>query len=158
MALVKPVFLDTSVWVGGIIDFGPSSEPAQVVLDAVAEGSLGQVRTAWHCCLEFFSVATRLPPEFRIAPADAIRLVEHEIFARCKVVQLPEDHFRDFLKEAERDRVAGGRVYDAHIAEIARHAGCKTILTENVRHFTALVRHGIRVFNSADALKEIGIA
>jgi len=155
MALVKPVFLDTSVWVSGIIDFGPSSEAAQIVLDAVSEGRLGQVRTAWHSCLEFFSVVTRLPADFRIAPDDAIHLVHREILGRSKVIQLPEDRYSDFLTEAARDRVAGGRVYDAHIAEIARHAGCRTILTENVRHFSALARHGIRVLNAADAIKEI---
>jgi hypothetical protein len=35
--------------------------------------------TAWHCCLEFFSVATRLPPEFRVSPRDAATLVEEEV-------------------------------------------------------------------------------
>ena len=155
MALIKPVFLDTSVWVSGIIDFGPSSEAAQFVLDAVAEGRLGQVRTAWHSCLEFFSVVTRLPADFRIAPADAIQLIHQEILGRSKVIQLPGDRYCDFLAEAERDRVAGGRVYDAHIAEIAGYAGCRTILTEKIRHFSALARHGIRVLNAADAIKEI---
>ena len=59
-------FLDTSVLLAGLVDFGPQSAPAQEVLHAVAEGKAGRAGTAWHCCLEFFSVATRLPAKFRL--------------------------------------------------------------------------------------------
>ena len=76
------VFLDTSVLVAGLIDFGPQSAPSHSLLHAVAERTVAPAATAWHCCLEFFSVTTRLPAEFRLAPADAVRLVEEEIFAR----------------------------------------------------------------------------
>ncbi len=69
------VFLDTSVLLAGLIDFGPQSAPAQSLMHAVAEGQLPKPGTAWHCCLEFFSVATRLPPEYRLTPVDAARLV-----------------------------------------------------------------------------------
>jgi len=62
-------FLDTSVLLAGLIDFGPQSAPAQRLLHAVAEKELQNAATAWHCCLEFFSVSTRLPPEFRLTPA-----------------------------------------------------------------------------------------
>lgn len=44
--------------------------------------------TAWHCCLEVYSVATRLPPEFRIRPADAARLLQEEVFARMVIHDL----------------------------------------------------------------------
>jgi hypothetical protein len=40
MALVEPVFLDTTVLLGGYIDFGESFAPAQRIIDAVAEGAL----------------------------------------------------------------------------------------------------------------------
>ena len=79
------VFLDTSVLLAGLVDFGPQSAPAQSVLHAVAEKTVHAPATAWHCCLEFFSVATRLPPEFRLAPADAVALVEQEVFARMEI-------------------------------------------------------------------------
>ena len=65
------VFLDTSVLLAGLIDFGPQSAPAQTLMHAVAEKRVDRPATAWHCCLEFFSVATRLPPEFRVSPDDA---------------------------------------------------------------------------------------
>ena len=59
------VFLDTSVLLAGLIDFGPQSAPAQSLMHAVAERRIAAAATAWHCCLEFFSVSTRLPPEFQ---------------------------------------------------------------------------------------------
>jgi hypothetical protein len=55
------VFLDTSLLLAGLVEFGPQSAPAQQVLHAVAERTVTKAGTAWHCCLEFFSVATRLP-------------------------------------------------------------------------------------------------
>jgi predicted nucleic acid-binding protein len=39
------------------------------------------------------------------------------------------------LRAASRDVIAGGRIYDAHIAEIARAAGAAVVVTDNRRHF-----------------------
>jgi len=139
------VFLDTSVLLAGLVDFGAQSAPAQSLLHAVAEKQLTAVGTAWHCCLEFFSVATRLPPEFRVAPADAVQLVESEVFGRMAVHDLPAGDRLPMLRTAAQDATAGGRIYDTHIAEIARAAGAGVIITENRRHFMASLRHGIRV-------------
>ena len=72
------VFLDTSVILAGLVDFGPQSAPAQSLMHAVAEKRVHSPATAWHCCLEFYSVATRLPPEFRVSAADAVTLLEDE--------------------------------------------------------------------------------
>jgi predicted nucleic acid-binding protein len=49
------------------------------------------------------------------------------------------------LRAAARDGIAGGRVYDAHIAEIARSAGATVVVTDNRRHFLSALRHGLRV-------------
>jgi predicted nucleic acid-binding protein len=101
--------------------------------------------TAWHCCLEFFSVATRLPPEFRITPSDACLLLDQEVFARFAVHDLPHTARLGMLQAAARDGVAGGRIYDTHIAETARAAGATVIVTDNRRHFLSALRYGIRV-------------
>lgn len=146
------VFLDTSVLLAGLVDFGPQSAPAQSVLHAVAEKHVPSVGTAWHCCLEFFSVSTRLPPEFRLTPADATRLLESEVFARMTVYDLPAGDRLAMLKAAAHDGAAGGRIYDAHIAEIARAAGAHAVITDNRRHFMASLRHGIRVEAPAEFL------
>jgi predicted nucleic acid-binding protein len=143
-------FLDTSVLLAGLIDFGTQSAPSQSLLHAVSERHVREPGPAWHCCLEFFSVATRLPAEVRLAPADAVRLIEEEIFARMGVQDLPAGHRRDLLSAAARDGIAGGRVYDAHIAEIARASSASVIVTDNRRHFLAALRHGLRVETPAE--------
>lgn len=146
------VFLDTSVLLAGLVDFGPQSAPAQSLLHAVAEKTVQPVSTAWHCCLEFYSVATRLPPEFRLSPADAAQLVEQEILARALVHDLPAGNRLAFLKSVVQDGTAGGRIYDAHVAEVARSAGARVIVTDNRRHFLAALRHGIRVETPSEFL------
>jgi predicted nucleic acid-binding protein len=103
------------------------------------------VATAWHCCLEFFSVATRLPAEYRITPSDAALLLTEEVFGRVAVHDLPSGDRLGMLQTAAREGVAGGRVYDSHIAEIARAAGATVVVTDNRRHFVAALRYGMRV-------------
>lgn len=144
------VFLDTSVLLAGLIDFGPQSASAQSVLHAVAEQQLQDPATAWHCCLEFFSVATRLPAEYRLTPDDAATLVEQEIFGRMAVHDLPPAARLPMLRAAARDTTAGGRIHDAHIAEIARAAGADIVVTDNRRHFLSALRYGMRVATPAE--------
>jgi predicted nucleic acid-binding protein len=149
------VFLDTSVLVAGLVDFGPQSAPAQTLMHAVAERRVDGPATAWHCCLEFFSVATRLPPEFRLTPADAVTLLDEEIVARIAIHDLPSGDRVAMLRAAARDAIAGGRIYDAHIAEVARAADADVIVTDNRRHFVAALRHGIRVETPVEFLAAI---
>jgi predicted nucleic acid-binding protein len=144
------VFLDTSVLLAGLIELGPQSAPSHLLLHAVAEQRIASAATAWHCCLEFFSVATRLPAEFRLLPADALRLVEEEILGRLSVHDLPPGDRLPLLRAAAADGITGGRIYDAHIAEVARAAGAHVIVTDNRRHFVAALRHGIRVETPAE--------
>ena len=148
-------FLDTSVLLAGLVDFGPQSAPAQEVLHAVAEGRTGRASTAWHCCLEVYSVATRLPPEFRLTAADAASLIQEEIFGRLEVHDLPADSRQSFLRALAQQGITGGRIYDAHIAEVARCAGATVIVTDNRKHFLAALRHGIRVDTPSEYVSSI---
>ena len=149
------VFLDTSVLLAGLVDFGPQSAPAQSLMHAVAEKRVTAAATAWHCCLEFFSVATRLPPEFRVAPGDAAVLLEEEVFARIVVHDLPAADRLPMLRAAARDAIAGGRIYDAHIADIARAAGAAVVVTDNRRHFVSALRYDMRVETPAEFLASL---
>jgi predicted nucleic acid-binding protein len=139
------IFIDTSVLLAGLIDFGPQSAPAQQVMHAIAEKTVPSAATAWHCVLEFFSVATRLPPEFRLPPADAVQLIESELLGRIAVHDLPSPERVSFLRSTIADAVSGGRIYDAHIADIARAAGATVVVTDNRRHFLTALRYGLRV-------------
>ena len=146
------VFLDTSVILAGLVDFGPQSAPAQSLMHAVAEKRVADAATAWHCCLEFYSVATRLPPEFRVSPADALKLLEGEVFARMAVHDLPAGQRLPMLQSAAHDAVAGGRIYDSHIADVARAAGARVIVTDNRRHFVSALRYDLRVETPSEFL------
>jgi predicted nucleic acid-binding protein len=138
-----------------MVDLGNDSEAALSVLDAIVDGRIERPRTAWHCCLEFFSVTTRLPEEYRLEPETALRFLSEEILPRFDVFQLPEAAYREFLAVAVGDAAAGGRIYDAHIAEIARRSGARIVVTDNRRHFTSLMRHGVRVLDSAELADEL---
>lgn len=148
-------FFDTSVLLGGLIELGPASEPAQKIMAAIATGHVRRPHTAWHCCLEFYAVSTRLPEEVRLSPAVAWRLVEEEILIRFVVRQLPDDHQRSFLQTAADDGLVGGRIYDAHIAEIARVCRVPVVVTDNLRHFAGLRRHGVDVMSTAQFAETI---
>jgi hypothetical protein len=52
------------------------------------------------------------------------------------------------------DGVAGGRIYDAHIAEIATISGAEIVVTENRRHFLSLLAQGVRVLSAAELTRE----
>lgn len=149
------VFLDTSVLLAGLIDFGPQSAPAQSLLHAANENRVRDVATAWHCCLEFFSVATRLPPEFRLPPADAVTLLEHEVIGKIAVHDLPAGDRLALMRAAAHDAIAGGRIYDAHIAEVARAVGATVIVTDNRRHFLSALRYDLRVETPTEFLARL---
>ena len=74
------VFLDTSVLLAGLVDFGPQSAPAQSVMHAVAERRIEEAATAWHCCLEVFSVVPgeREPGSGDDRPAEPLDVVNVE--------------------------------------------------------------------------------
>jgi hypothetical protein len=150
VAALTPAFFDTSILIAGLIEIGEASRFPQGIMTAIAGGRVRRAVTAWHCCLEFYSVATRLPEEFRLAPEDAFQLVVEEILSKFEVRQLPERTWEPFLRTLEHDRVVGGRIYDAHIAEIARVSGTRTVVTDNRRYFTSLSRHGIRVLSGEE--------
>jgi predicted nucleic acid-binding protein len=138
-------FLDTSVLLAGLVDFGPQSAPAQSIMHAVAERRISAPATAWHCCLEFYSVSTRLPAEFRLTPADALTLLEQEVLPRLSIHDLPPSMRLPMLTAAGHEGITGGRIYDTHIAEIARAVGASVVVTDNRRHFLSALRYGMRV-------------
>lgn len=157
MAIDGPVFFDTSVLVAGLIEMGEASAGAERILDGIRARRLGRPITAWHCCLELYAVATRLPAGLRMEPDHARQLVATDVMNRFDVCDLPESARSRFLASAATDRVAGGRIYDAHIAESARSAGARIVVTDNRRHFVGLMRHGIRVMTAVEFADEFAM-
>lgn len=152
----EAVFFDTSVMLAALIDFGEASIDPIAVYEAMIAGEISRPVTAWHCCLELFSVATRLPEEFRLTAADARRLLIEEILDRFDVRDLPATIRRDLFDRAEREGIAGGRIYDAEIAAVAVAAGVSVLVTENRRHFVGLDASGVRVLSSRALREHLG--
>ena len=61
------------------------------------------------------------------------------------VHDLPAAERAAMLRAAGRDGIAGGRIYDAHIAEVARGVSADVVVTDNRRHFLSALRYGMRV-------------
>jgi predicted nucleic acid-binding protein len=157
MAVLATSFVDTSVFVSGLIEWADTSVASRTLLGAIATKRLGVMQTAWHCCLEFYSVATRLPPGLRVSSELANQLITENITERMVIVDLPVSARKAFFATAVGEKVSGGRVYDAHIAEVARSAGARTVVTGNRRHFISLMRHGIRVLTPEQFVEEWGL-
>jgi predicted nucleic acid-binding protein len=154
MALTRPVFLDSNVFIRGLT-LPPDGPGPLDLLKRLADEKNADCHTAWHCCLEFYAVTTRLPVEYRLRQDDALSLLETQILGRFTVHGLHDSSFRATIQDAARERIAGGRMYDAHIAAVARQAGARLFITENPRHFAQLERHGIAVRTSRAALAAI---
>ena len=150
MAVVGPVFLDTTVLLAGTIDLGPQSRAAQTILDAVADGRIPEPITAWHCVLEFYSVSTRLPEDLRLSVEQAGQLVRSEIMSRIRIKSLPSTARTRLFELVVREGVAGGRVYDAHISEIAHSARASVLVTDNPRHFKPLLHRTMEIVTAAE--------
>lgn len=162
MALVSrpgpPFFLDTSVLLAGLIEgLGPGSAPAGQLLGRLdGTGRRRRGVTAWHCCLEFYAVSTRLPEEFRLSPSAARELLREGILRRMEVHDLDPARREPFLDQCALSDVRGGRLYDAHIGEIALRSGAGVVVTDNVRHFGTVAGAGVLVLDAAGALQRLG--
>lgn len=157
--VVRPTHLQlahsiTTVLLAGSIETGPGCEPAQAVMTAIAEGKIHRPATAWHCCLEFYSVSTRLPPELRLTPRDASELLREEILGRFEALDLPAEARWPIVQEAMVDQISGGRVHDLHVAHVAQAHGMKLIVADNRPHFGSLLRYGVRVLATQEFARE----
>jgi predicted nucleic acid-binding protein len=128
------IYLDTNVIVAAVVGRHPHHPQAAA---AFREAQAHQSRSAIsaHELAEVYAVLTRLPITPAVYPAEAWKIIEHDILPRFRVVSLSAKEYREALESCASKGWTGGRVYDAiHIAA-ARKAGCRRIYTFNVRHF-----------------------
>ena len=95
--------------------------------------------------VEAYAVLTRLPAQHRLAPADAIAMLDSNFMARRSLVSLDGAAYRQLLLAAADAGIAGGQTYDAVIAECVVKTGAAVFLTFNPRHFPQLARRKIEV-------------
>lgn len=89
---------------------------------------------AVHALTEAYSVLTRLPPPYRLTPADALAVIDAN-WGKTETVALTAAELWRVLRACGAAGVRGGRVYDKVIAECARKAKVDEVLTWNLRHF-----------------------
>jgi hypothetical protein len=51
--------------------------------------------------------------------------------------------------------MSGCRIYDRHIADTARAAGARVIVTDNRRHFVSALRYDLRVETPSEFLANL---
>lgn len=88
--------------------------------------------------VESYAVLTRLPPPHRLAPVDALALLEANFMSTGRIVALDGASYRSLLRRAPEEGIAGGRTYDAVIAACAHKARATALLTFNEGHFLPL--------------------
>jgi predicted nucleic acid-binding protein len=94
-----------------------------------------RIATPAHALAEAYAVLTRLPPPHRLAPDTAWTLLDATFVTRATVVALSGRAYPSLLRRLAAQATAGGRTYDAIIAECARRARVHALLTFNRAHF-----------------------
>jgi predicted nucleic acid-binding protein len=104
-----------------------------------------RIATAAHALAEAYAVLTRLPAPHRLAPADALALLEANFIDGARVSALDAEEYRSLLRRAGKEGVSGGRTYDAIIADCAVKAQAAVLLTFNATHFQSLGAGSVRI-------------
>ncbi len=88
--------------------------------------------------IETYAVLTRLPPPHRLSPSVAHQLLEANFIGAPTVVTLNSSSYLAILTGAAKRSIAGGRTYDAVIAQCAVAGKASALLTLNDSDFRAL--------------------
>lgn len=99
--------------------------------------SAHELLVASHSLIEAYSVLTRMPPPYRLTPADALAAID-ATWGKTETVALTAAELWRALRTSAKAEIGGGRIYDAVIAESARKGKATEILTWNTRHFDGL--------------------
>lgn len=94
-----------------------------------------RLRVPAPALVEAYAVLTRLPAPHRLSPADAWTLLHANFIEPATIVSLGHASYVKLLRRLASAGIAGGKTYDAVIAECARHARADALLTLNPRHF-----------------------
>ena len=96
--------------------------------------------------IETYSVLTRMPLPYRIAPIQCQRLLEVSFMDNAsELIALDAPAYRHLLQSAATRMVAGGSIYDAVIHACAVAAKVDVLLTFNERHFRPLADDSIEI-------------
>jgi predicted nucleic acid-binding protein len=134
--------LDTSCVIPLLCDW---HEFHAATIAGLGAGSLKNVIVCCHVLLESFAVLTRLPALYRIPVRQAERLLAENFSGSAAVCDVAEGDLWQALATAAERQAAGGKIYDAVVAQATARAGASVLLTWNVRDFVAVAPHGLEI-------------
>jgi predicted nucleic acid-binding protein len=135
---------DTSCMIAAICTWHEHHErAAKEIVQRLGRGEMMIV--AAPALVEAYAVLTRLPSPYRLAPTDALALLDSNFISTTKTTALDGKSYRTLLRQAPADGIVGGQTYDAVIAACALQAKVATLLTFNEQHFVSFRVKGIEV-------------
>ena len=137
-------FVDTSCIVAALCAWHAHHPQAAAEIERRL-GARERMATAAHALAETYAVLTRFPAPHRLAPADALALLDGNFIDRAQIVALDVGGYRALLRRAGKEGISGGRTYDALIGECALKAKAAVLLTFNAAHFARLEASGVRI-------------
>ena len=105
----------------------------------------GPMLVAGPALVESYAVLTRLPPPHRLSTRDAHRMIETSFVENGKVVALEGRAYRVLLATMAAEGIAGGRAYDAVVAECTLRERGVTLLTFNADDFAPFASRGLEI-------------
>jgi len=129
------VAVDTSVAVPLLV----ASHEAHGEVSAWADGK--RLSLSGHALIETYAVLTRLPGDARVAPPDAVTLIDVNF---AEPLSLPALELTKVNRELARLGVAGGAAYDGLVALTARAHGVR-LATRDARARSTYAAVGVEV-------------
>lgn len=126
--------LDSSTLIAALASWHARHDACRRVVAKLLAGDERPIVPA-HAVVETYSVLTRLPPGYRIAPSDARGLIVAALRGRARIVSAHGASTWALLEQAEATGVAGGSIYDLRILSAAREAGATRLYTLNPKDF-----------------------
>jgi len=140
---VRATALDTSVIIAALLSWHESHEAALRELKGSA--AAGKLILPAPALVEAYAVMTRLPPPHRLAPKDALRILDGSLARRTTVAHLTGAESWKLLRESAGSGLAGGAAYDAAILACARKAGASRLLTLDRKDFLRLAPDDLEI-------------
>lgn len=131
------VCLDTSVLVAGLVESHPDHEICFPWLRRARQGEL-KVAVSAHSLAELYSVLTSLPLSPPVSPRQAAQMIRQTLLPHVQVLALESEDYVDLIDRLSEAYLMGGITYDALIAETARKAGARHLVTLNTRDYVRL--------------------
>lgn len=135
------VLFDTSVLVAALVTSHSRHAHAFGWLKRAKAGEFESIVCS-HTLAELYAVLPSLPVRPKIAPPDAMRLIEESVRKIFPVVSLTSSDYARVVQSLAERNLPGGIVYDALLSLAARKSHADSLLTLNPKDFQRLWKDG----------------